>query len=168
MQNPLTQNITVFWDVTPCSTVQVYWRFGGTYCLHLQRRRVSQPSKQTAATCLFGLLADPQTEAVRFSEMLTKFYQTGRRNITEDRLFIIIPLRTAYRTFFEWHLIICSVKPTAVRARRRLVRIFFMLELLHKILTALPPCPRDQICHWQMTLAVSIVIPLPIFLLFNA
>jgi hypothetical protein len=27
---------TVFWDVTPCSPVEVHQRFGGIYCLHLQ------------------------------------------------------------------------------------------------------------------------------------
>jgi hypothetical protein len=32
---------TGFWDVTPCIAVEVHWRFGGTYCLHIQDRRVS-------------------------------------------------------------------------------------------------------------------------------
>jgi hypothetical protein len=27
--------IRKFWDVTPCSLVEVYKRFGGTYCLHM-------------------------------------------------------------------------------------------------------------------------------------
>jgi hypothetical protein len=34
--------VTILWYVTPCSTVEVYWRFGGTCCFHLQCRRVSQ------------------------------------------------------------------------------------------------------------------------------
>jgi hypothetical protein len=29
------KNTTVFWDVTPCSLVEVYQRFGGTCYLHL-------------------------------------------------------------------------------------------------------------------------------------
>jgi hypothetical protein len=28
--------MTVFWDVTPCSLVEIYRRFRGTYCLHHQ------------------------------------------------------------------------------------------------------------------------------------
>jgi hypothetical protein len=32
---------TDFWDVTPCSPVEVNGRLG-TYCLHLQGRRLSQ------------------------------------------------------------------------------------------------------------------------------
>jgi hypothetical protein len=29
---------TIFWDITPCS--EVHQRFGETYCLHLQSRKV--------------------------------------------------------------------------------------------------------------------------------
>jgi hypothetical protein len=32
--------ITVFWDATPCSLVDAYWHFRGTYCLHLQCRKI--------------------------------------------------------------------------------------------------------------------------------
>jgi hypothetical protein len=39
-----------FWDVTPCSIVEVYWCFGLTYCLHLQGWRVNQRSNQQAET----------------------------------------------------------------------------------------------------------------------
>jgi hypothetical protein len=38
--------VTILWYVTPCSTVEVYWRFGGTCCFHLQGRRVSQAISQ--------------------------------------------------------------------------------------------------------------------------
>jgi hypothetical protein len=31
-----SMKITVFWDVAPCSLVEVYRRFGGAYCLQLQ------------------------------------------------------------------------------------------------------------------------------------
>jgi hypothetical protein len=30
---------TIFWDITPCSPLKVYRRFGGTYRLHLQGRK---------------------------------------------------------------------------------------------------------------------------------
>jgi hypothetical protein len=38
--------ITGFWYVSPSSVVDLYQRFGGTYCLHLQGRRVSHISVQ--------------------------------------------------------------------------------------------------------------------------
>jgi hypothetical protein len=28
----------IFWDMTPCSLVEVLQRFGGTYCLHFHGR----------------------------------------------------------------------------------------------------------------------------------
>jgi hypothetical protein len=28
--------MTVFWDVAPCSVIEVYRRFGGAYCFHYQ------------------------------------------------------------------------------------------------------------------------------------
>jgi hypothetical protein len=37
---------TVFWGVTPCSPVRIHWRFGETYCLHLQDRKMSRLCKQ--------------------------------------------------------------------------------------------------------------------------
>jgi hypothetical protein len=37
----MTINSTAFWRVTPCSLVEVYRRFGGTYYLHLHTRRVT-------------------------------------------------------------------------------------------------------------------------------
>jgi hypothetical protein len=42
----LTAESTVFWDVMPCSPVEVLLLFGGTYYLHLQGRRVSQAGNQ--------------------------------------------------------------------------------------------------------------------------
>jgi hypothetical protein len=39
----------IFWDITPFSPVEVKRRFGETYCLHLQCRRVSQTSGQPEA-----------------------------------------------------------------------------------------------------------------------
>lgn len=36
----MAMNNTVFWGVTPCSLIEVYRRFRGTYCLHLQGQGV--------------------------------------------------------------------------------------------------------------------------------
>jgi hypothetical protein len=49
---------TSFWDTTPCIAVEVHWRFGVTYCLHVQDRRVSYSRNWgPLATCLsFGFL----------------------------------------------------------------------------------------------------------------
>jgi hypothetical protein len=30
--------ITILWDVTPCSLVDIYERFGGTYRIYIQSR----------------------------------------------------------------------------------------------------------------------------------
>jgi hypothetical protein len=30
------KKMTAFWVITPCSLVEVDWRFRGAYCLHLQ------------------------------------------------------------------------------------------------------------------------------------
>jgi hypothetical protein len=32
----VVMNSTIFWDITPCSSLSLNRRFGGTYCLHLQ------------------------------------------------------------------------------------------------------------------------------------
>jgi hypothetical protein len=37
---------TIFWDITPCSPLEVNRRFGGTYRFHLQGRRISGARNQ--------------------------------------------------------------------------------------------------------------------------
>jgi hypothetical protein len=37
---------TIFMDITPCSPLKVNRRFGGTYRLHLQGRRISRARNQ--------------------------------------------------------------------------------------------------------------------------
>jgi hypothetical protein len=53
--------MTVFWDVEPCSLVQVYRRFRGACCLHHQG-----------------------DEAASTPEMAVNFYRTTWRNIPGD------------------------------------------------------------------------------------
>jgi hypothetical protein len=50
--NDLSMNNTISWDVTRCGLEEVCRRFGGTYCLPLQRPRISQASNKL---CLHGL-----------------------------------------------------------------------------------------------------------------
>jgi hypothetical protein len=45
----VVMKISIFWDITPCSPLKVNRRFGETYRLHLQGRRVSQKRNQSEA-----------------------------------------------------------------------------------------------------------------------
>jgi hypothetical protein len=36
----------IFWDITPCSSLKVNWRFRETYRLHLQGRRIIRARNQ--------------------------------------------------------------------------------------------------------------------------
>jgi hypothetical protein len=56
---------TIFWDITPCSLLKVNRRFGGTYRLHPQIRRISQQEtsvkaggEQSQACFLLGSFLD--------------------------------------------------------------------------------------------------------------
>jgi hypothetical protein len=48
IKTTLERNV-IFWIVTLGSSEEVHWRFGGTYRLHLQGRRVSQTRNQQEA-----------------------------------------------------------------------------------------------------------------------
>jgi hypothetical protein len=66
---------SIFWDITPRSPLKVNRRFGGTYRLHLQGRRISQARNQREADnkhILFETSAD--------------FQRTSRCYIPEDRI----------------------------------------------------------------------------------
>jgi hypothetical protein len=51
---------TIFWDVMSCSPLRVNWRFGGTYHLHLQGRKISWARNQ--AICSSETSVDSPTE----------------------------------------------------------------------------------------------------------
>jgi hypothetical protein len=42
---------TIFWDITPCGPLKANWRFGGTYLLRLQGRRISRTRNQQSSAC---------------------------------------------------------------------------------------------------------------------
>jgi hypothetical protein len=73
----LRMKSSVFWDVKGCSPVEIHQRFGGTYCLHLQCRRISQTRNQQRSGVTM--------EAVRSSQTSVDFYQTTRRYTPEDK-----------------------------------------------------------------------------------
>jgi hypothetical protein len=52
---PLSLNSTIFWNVTPCIMVNMYWHFRGTYCPYLQRRTGSQAKEQLLITFILQL-----------------------------------------------------------------------------------------------------------------
>jgi hypothetical protein len=62
--------MAVFWDVAPCSPVEVYRRFRGGCCLHHQDDD--------------GGVIDLMMEAASISETSVNFYETTRRNTPED------------------------------------------------------------------------------------
>jgi hypothetical protein len=77
--------VTIFWDVMPCSPVEVHWNFGGTYYLHLQGRSVNQVSRALLAACFLGRIRFFQMEAIRSSETSLDFFRTRPRYNPEDR-----------------------------------------------------------------------------------
>jgi hypothetical protein len=77
----------IFWNITECSPLKVNRRFGGTYCLLLQGRRISRARNkpesrcQAELCCCFSIL---KMEATCSSETSVDFQQTTRRYIPED------------------------------------------------------------------------------------
>jgi hypothetical protein len=62
----VTMNSTIFWDVTPCSLVEFNQCLGGTYCLYLQDRRVSQenePVRSMDQSCCYFTVWSCQSPA---------------------------------------------------------------------------------------------------------
>jgi hypothetical protein len=79
-----------FWDITPGSPLKVNRRFGGTYRLHLQGRRISRSRKQQSlppALKLVSCSAYSSTlkmEAICCSETSVYFQRTTRRHAPGD------------------------------------------------------------------------------------
>jgi hypothetical protein len=80
---------SIYWDVIPCSLVEVYRRFGITYNLHLQIIKELQANNQEASknVLLVSCLTYSSTlkmEAVRSSEAPIDFYRTTLHCIPES------------------------------------------------------------------------------------
>jgi hypothetical protein len=75
---------TIFWDMTPCSLLDAYRRFGGKHCLFTVK---DKPSTQKASNkpndSLFGLLDHLEDGVITLSET-ANFYHTMWRHIPKD------------------------------------------------------------------------------------
>jgi hypothetical protein len=68
-----TTKNTVFWDVTPCSLVEICRRFGGTYFLHLQV--VEKSIRVQLAVCLLWELLYLEDGGITFIRIIDKHLQ---------------------------------------------------------------------------------------------
>jgi hypothetical protein len=75
----------IFWDLTPCSPLNVNRRFGGTYRLHLQGRKISSAC-HLLSRCFFcsTYSSTLKMEAICSSETSVDSQRTKRRYIPED------------------------------------------------------------------------------------
>jgi hypothetical protein len=60
----VTVKITVFWDVTLYSLVEVYQHFRGKYCLHLQGQRAKAESLCLLVGFLFNVMMEALLSAI--------------------------------------------------------------------------------------------------------
>jgi hypothetical protein len=94
----VTVRSTISWVASPCSSVKIHGRLGGTHLFHPQGRRVSQRiSGQVSkcnslslppASCWFLAWLYPWTlrmEAISFSESSMEFYRTTRKYVPTGR-----------------------------------------------------------------------------------
>jgi hypothetical protein len=67
--------VTMFWVATSCTLEDIHWRFGGTWCFHLQGRKVIQARRKYKNLLLawwFGLLLDPKDKSRTFLRAVDK------------------------------------------------------------------------------------------------
>jgi hypothetical protein len=79
---------SVFWDVTPCNLVDLYWRFRGTFWLHLHSSTILCTSLQTVILHLITTCNFYKSSFI-FGEIYCQ-----NHNIREPNLFL---LRNSYR-----------------------------------------------------------------------
>ena len=95
MLTSLLMKNTTFCDVTPCSLVEMYQRFGETYCVHLQLRRVNNTEKwiQREEERTWSL----KMQAVGFFETWCRLHDvTFQKTI----FFIVTAMRTSKSSVF--------------------------------------------------------------------
>jgi hypothetical protein len=62
---------TIFWDITPCSSLSVNRRFGGTYRLHLQGQKIRRARNM-------HLHQATTTSTIQFISRLSCYHSTPR------------------------------------------------------------------------------------------
>jgi hypothetical protein len=70
--------------ISPCSLVEVYQRYGGTYCFRRQGQIVSRASKLLTYFAYFLTLT---MEEIHASQMSVNLYHTIRSYISEDGVY---------------------------------------------------------------------------------
>jgi hypothetical protein len=125
---------TIFWDMTPCSLLKVNRRFGGTYRLHLQGRRIRRASNQRESRrqaeqgwFLARLILRPW----RWRQYVTpkrRLTFTGLHGVISQKivLFITTALRTSNpsSTYLIIRVVPSSILTLTVRAVPRVMRVW--------------------------------------------
>jgi hypothetical protein len=114
---------TIFWDITPCNPLSVNRRFGGTYDLHLQGRKMSWASNQrenrwlppedggdVPLKCqltlngLHGVISQKMVHYIYFDFSAKTLHWYGRHHyfLVTKLLFNVI-WKINYRYAFSWH-----------------------------------------------------------------
>jgi hypothetical protein len=95
----VTMKNAVFWDVAPCTSC-VNRRFGGTYRLHLQGRKIRENSLQPPADAGSSIadFSALKMEAIRSSETSVHTICT-RRHIPEDEILLYNTLFTMNQNY---------------------------------------------------------------------
>jgi hypothetical protein len=77
---------SIFWDITPCSPLQMKWCFRGTCCLHLQDQRISRLFLSPALTLVScsTYFSNLKMEATCSSETSVDSQRTTWRYIPEN------------------------------------------------------------------------------------
>jgi hypothetical protein len=63
---------SVYFDITPCSLLKVNGRFGGTFCLYLQGRRISKVRNQHEAPALTDYIYNRKLVRSIFSKLTSR------------------------------------------------------------------------------------------------
>jgi hypothetical protein len=95
LKHPQSVKSIILWDITPCSPLEVSRRFGGTYRLYLQGRRISRARNQSEAGrklwSVYSLTL--KMEGIYSAETTFDFQRTTRCYIPEYRTSSLDKLR---------------------------------------------------------------------------
>jgi hypothetical protein len=118
---------SIFWDITPCSSLKDNRHFGGTYRLHLHGRRKSRASlalldSYFQAGFLIGLLFDPEDGGDMFLRNVD-WLSMGYSNCQSMELYIYVVFWSSALNCLKLHIHLQF---------RHLKMIFYISKYLHK------------------------------------